>query len=125
MHRHWHHEEDFENPNVVKIVCADNGDALYFSRAPIPHPRDGDIKQAMNAALHHHGIYAYCCGVLKQLVKAPPSELEQAEKLEQLRAQSIGMRIRVAVPAQRPGRGVDSEEDLLLVAKELQGVADL
>jgi 3-deoxy-manno-octulosonate cytidylyltransferase (CMP-KDO synthetase) len=75
----------------------------------------------MHAALHHHGIYGYRCGVLRQLVNAEPSPLELAEHLEQLRALSLGMRIRVGRPAVRPGRGVDTEADLAAVAKELPG----
>ena len=69
--------------------------------------------------MHHHGIYAYRCGVLRDFVAAEPSSLEISEQLEQLRALSLGMTISVAVPATRPGVGVDTEEDLLRAAKEL------
>ena len=103
---------DFENPNVVKTVVDAAGNALYFSRAPIPY--DG-----IEHSLHHHGIYAYRCGVLRRLVAAEPSELELCERLEQLRALSLGMTIRVATPTVRPGAGVDTEEDLLAVAKQI------
>jgi len=103
---------DFENPNVVKTVVDAAGKALYFSRASIPY--DG-----IEHSLHHHGIYAYRCGVLRRLVAAEPSELELCERLEQLRALSLGMTIRVATPAVRPGSGVDTEEDLLAVAKQI------
>jgi 3-deoxy-manno-octulosonate cytidylyltransferase (CMP-KDO synthetase) len=113
---------DFNNPNVVKVVLNDNDDAIYFSRASIPYPRSEDkSRQAMDSALHHHGIYGYRCGVLRQLVNAEPSPLELAEQLEQLRALSLGMRIRVGRPEQRPGRGVDTEADLSAVADELSG----
>lgn len=113
-------QEDFDNPNVVKAVLNDCNNALYFSRAAIPFPRSEDAsRKAMDAALHHHGIYAYRCGVLRRLVTAAPSELELAEQLEQLRALSLGMRIRVGRPAKRPGRGVDTEEDLIAAAAEL------
>lgn len=113
-------QADFENPNVVKVVCSDAGHALYFSRAPIPHARDVTAAvPARAAALHHHGIYAYRCGVLRRLVAAPPSPLELAEQLEQLRALALGMSIRVGVPVERPGRGVDTEADLKAVAREL------
>lgn len=105
-------EQDFANPNVVKTVLDDNGNALYFSRAEIPHKH-------FNLALHHHGIYAYRAGVLRRLVAAPASELELAERLEQLRALSLGMKIRVAIPATRPGVGVDTEEDLQAVATQI------
>ena len=111
---------DFENPNVVKVVVDDAGNAIYFSRATIPYPRNpATVSQARNAALHHHGIYAYRCGVLRRLVSAAPSQLETAEQLEQLRALSMGMTIRVGVPSVRPGAGVDTEEDLAAMAREL------
>ena len=113
-------QDDFENPNVVKVLLNDADDAIYFSRAAIPYPRcEDDSRRAMDAALHHHGIYAYRCGILRQLVNAEPSQLELAEQLEQLRALSLGMRIRVGRPAVRPGRGVDTEDDLAEVAAEL------
>ncbi len=115
--------EDFENPNVVKVVLDDAGDALYFSRASIPYARgEIDPDEARNLALHHHGIYAYRCGVLRRLVAAKPSRLERCEQLEQLRALALGMTIRVAVPVERPGAGVDTEADLIAVAKSLRGV---
>ena len=115
-------QEDFDNPNVVKVVLNNEDDAIYFSRATIPYPRsEDDTRKAMNSALHHHGIYAYRCGILRQLVSAEPSPLELAEQLEQLRALSLGMRIRVGRPALRPGRGVDTEDDLAAIAKELPG----
>lgn len=114
-------QDDVENPNVVKVVCADDGTALYFSRAAIPYPRaPGSRDEARAAALHHHGIYAYRCGVLRQLVAAPPSRLETCEQLEQLRALSLGMTIRVGIPETRPGAGVDTEEDLAIAAAELR-----
>jgi 3-deoxy-manno-octulosonate cytidylyltransferase (CMP-KDO synthetase) len=73
----------------------------------------------METALHHHGIYAYRCGVLRQLVTAEPSALEVSEQLEQLRALALGMTIAVGVPAERPGIGVDTEEDLSRASAEL------
>ena len=113
-------QQDFENPNVVKVVVADNGNALYFSRAAIPFARNSKATlKARQLALHHHGIYAYRCGVLRQLVGAAPSNLEICEQLEQLRALSLGMTIRVAIAAQRPGPGVDTEGDLVAAAAQL------
>lgn len=113
---------DFENPNIVKVIRNLAGDAIYFSRAAIPYPRDeGTGNLARAAALHHHGIYAYRCGVLRQLVAAEPSDLEVCEQLEQLRALSMGMTIRVGVAAERPGAGVDTEDDLVAVASQLAG----
>jgi len=113
-------QDDFENPNIVKAIVDDNGYAIYFSRAAIPYARVPErLLSARDAALHHHGIYAYRCGVLRQLVAAEPSQLEIAEQLEQLRALSLGMTIRVATPTVRPGAGVDTEEDLAQAAQDL------
>ena len=114
-------QQDFENPNVVKVITDDGGNAIYFSRAAIPYDRSGgEWGAATSAAMHHHGIYAYRCGVLRRLVTAQPSELELFERLEQLRALSLGMTIRVGVPAQRPGIGVDTEDDLAAAGRELR-----
>ena len=113
-------EEDFENPNCVKVVRDVNDHAIYFSRASIPYPRDaGSDERAAIAALHHHGIYAYRCGILRRFVASEPSELEVCEQLEQLRALSLGMTIAVGVPSARPGPGVDTEEDLQRAKREL------
>jgi len=112
--------EDFENPNCVKVILNDHNHAIYFSRAAIPFARDAATnEQARSAALHHHGIYAYRCGVLRHFVVAEPSALETSEKLEQLRALSLGMTIAVGIPAERPGAGVDIAEDLERAAAEL------
>ncbi len=112
--------EDFASANVVKVICDDDHRAIYFSRAAIPYARDAaHRKLAVASAMHHHGIYAYRCGVLRRFVAAPPSSLEVCEQLEQLRALSMGMTVVVGVPAVRPGSGVDTEEDLLRAAREL------
>ena len=114
-------QDDLDNPNVVKVIRDVNEHAIYFSRAAIPFVREGVNRTlAAEAALHHHGIYAYRCGVLRQLVSAAPSDLEICERLEQLRALSLGMSIAVGVPPQRPGVGVDTEAALLRAAGELQ-----
>jgi len=106
-------QQDFQNPNCVKVILDGNDHAIYFSRASIPYPRDdGSDERAASAALHHHGIYAYRCGVLRRFVEASPSELEVCEQLEQLRALSLGMTIAVGVPPVRPGAGIDTPEDL-------------
>lgn len=112
-------QSDFENPNCVKVVRDLAGHAIYFSRAAIPYPRDGD-RDARAVALHHHGIYAYRCGVLRRFVAAEPSDLEVCEQLEQLRALSLGMTIAVGIPAERPGAGVDVADDIARVERELQ-----
>ncbi len=112
--------EDFESPNCVKVIRDVNNHAIYFSRAAIPYAREASRNElAMEAALHHHGIYAYRCGVLRQLVTAEPSSLEVSEQLEQLRALSLGMTIAVGVPAERPGIGVDTADDLRRAAEQL------
>lgn len=106
-------DEDLDNPNIVKVICNVHGHAIYFSRTAIPFAREPENRErATAAALHHHGMYAYRCGVLRRLVQAPPSDLEICERLEQLRALSLGMTIAVGVPPSRPGAGVDTESDL-------------
>ncbi len=113
-------EDDFGNPNVVKVVVDHLSNAIYFSRAGIPYPRfEDETHRASQTALHHHGIYGYRCGVLRRFVAAHPSPLELIEQLEQLRALSLGMTIRVGRPTTRPGRGVDTAADLEAVAREL------
>jgi 3-deoxy-manno-octulosonate cytidylyltransferase (CMP-KDO synthetase) len=112
--------EDFENPNVVKVILDAQGNAIYFSRAAIPYAREpGDRMAACETALQHHGIYAYRCGVLRRFVAAEASRLERCEQLEQLRALALGMTIRVGVPSARPGIGVDTEADLEAAARAL------
>jgi 3-deoxy-manno-octulosonate cytidylyltransferase (CMP-KDO synthetase) len=113
-------DDDFKNPNIVKAVVDYEGFALYFSRAVIPHARSAAAaKLARETALQHHGIYAYRNAVLQQIVEANQSPLEIAEQLEQLRALSLGMKIKVGIPATRPGPGVDTEEDLQAVVELL------
>ena len=105
------------DPNTVKLVRAGNGDALYFSRAPIPWPRDAfaqtrDRMPTGGPWLRHIGIYGYRAGFLKQFAALPPSPLERIESLEQLRALEAGYRIAVAItPAAFPP-GIDTPEDL-------------
>lgn len=110
--------DDFMSPDVVKVVVDDQHFAIYFSRAAIPYSREADTDQlAVATALHHHGLYAYRCSVLQQMVASEPSEIERCERLEQLRALSLGLKIKVGVPAERPGPGVDTEADLAAVAQ--------
>jgi 3-deoxy-manno-octulosonate cytidylyltransferase (CMP-KDO synthetase) len=112
--------EDYDNPNVVKVVLGNDGYALYFSRSPIPYSRAGSTDElAVKTAMHHHGIYAYRCGTLKSIVAKAPSDLEKCEQLEQLRALSIGIRIKVAKAISRPLAGVDTDEDLAAIEKML------
>jgi 3-deoxy-manno-octulosonate cytidylyltransferase (CMP-KDO synthetase) len=104
----------FTNPNVVKVVCDERGYACYFSRAPIPWPRErmaGATKEAVNA--HRHiGIYAYRVGFIARYCAWPPSPLEQVEQLEQLRVLWHGERIAVYTASEAPETGVDTPEDL-------------
>jgi len=106
------------DPNAVKLVRAITGDALYFSRAPIPWPRDA-FAQACDALpgdgmwLRHIGIYAYRAGFLRRFAAMPPGRLERIESLEQLRALEAGLRIAVAMTPEPFPPGVDTEEDLL------------
>lgn len=112
--------DEFLNPNVAKIVTDQQGNALYFSRAPIPFARDGQNDEpALRVALRHHGIYAYRCRILRQLIAAGPCDIEQCEKLEQLRALWLGITVRVGRASVRPGRGVDTEEDIVAVEKAM------
>ncbi|MBK8523120.1 MAG: 3-deoxy-manno-octulosonate cytidylyltransferase [Betaproteobacteria bacterium] len=116
---------DFFNPNVVKVVCRANGDALYFSRAPIPYARDqfareggGEVLPEGLPALRHIGLYAYRAGFLKAYTRLAPSPVEAFEALEQLRALWHGYRITVAVADHMPSPGVDTPED----ATRMQGI---
>jgi len=86
---------DWKDPNVVKAVLALNGDALYFSRSPIPHPRDGGIP----VVYKHLGIYGYRRDWLLKMARLKPTPLEKTERLEQLRALENGGSIRGAVGA--------------------------
>jgi 3-deoxy-manno-octulosonate cytidylyltransferase (CMP-KDO synthetase) len=110
---------DLWSPDVVKVVCAATGDALYFSRSPIPYYRDAWARGGRETAapagqaapLRHLGVYAYTRGALAQFPLLPRGRLEQAESLEQLRALEAGWRIRV-VRAVGESLGVDRPEDL-------------
>jgi 3-deoxy-manno-octulosonate cytidylyltransferase (CMP-KDO synthetase) len=102
-------EQEFHDPNIVKVVTDRIGHALYFSRAPIPWPRDGG---ALSAPRRHVGLYAYRVGELKALSAEPPCDLETTERLEQLRALWLGYRIAIADAVEPPPRGVDTERDL-------------
>ena len=100
--------DEWQDPNLARVIVDRNGRALYFSRAPIPWPRDGGTPPA----LRHIGLYAYRVDALKQLAATSPCELERVERLEQLRALWLGMKIVVAEACEVPPRGVDTEADL-------------
>jgi len=111
--------DDLMAPSVVKVVLAEDGAALYFSRLPIPCRRDGAADLASGLYLRHLGIYAYRGAFLNRLVKEPPCLLEQTESLEQLRALYIGGRIAV-IKTDDEGIGVDRPEDVSRVEKILK-----
>ncbi|MGQ2993924.1 3-deoxy-manno-octulosonate cytidylyltransferase [Variovorax sp.] len=120
---------DYLNPNVVKAVLDAQGNALYFSRAPIPWWRDGaapgvpPVQLPSPAPLRHIGIYGYRAGFVRRFPSLPPSPLETIEALEQLRALWHGHRIAVHVSDAAPGPGVDTPEDLARV-RALFGAAN-
>lgn len=102
-----------DDPNVVKVVTADDGRALYFSRAPIPYLRDQrDAAIRGGRILQHVGLYAYQRAALAQWVALPPHPLELVERLEQLRPLAAGMRMGVANLKEAPHRGIDTQDDL-------------
>jgi 3-deoxy-manno-octulosonate cytidylyltransferase (CMP-KDO synthetase) len=107
--------EEMENPNAVKVVLTRDGSALYFSRAPIPYPR----QQGGFAPLKHLGLYGYQREALMRLAALAPTPLEHSESLEQLRALENGIPIRVLV-VDRGSFGVDTAEDLERVESILQ-----
>jgi 3-deoxy-manno-octulosonate cytidylyltransferase (CMP-KDO synthetase) len=106
-------EEILDTPSLVKVVVADDGRAMYFSRAPIPFLRDrSDSAQLAERTLQHIGVYAYSRDALRQWVSLPPHPLEQIERLEQLRPLAAGLPIGVAITSEAPASGIDTEEDL-------------
>ena len=118
---------DYENPNVVKVVVNAAGQALYFSRRTIPYLREAasrsvDEQLAAFPFLKHLGIYGYRRNTLLQLVRFPVSKLEQAEKLEQLRALEHGIPIAVAI-VDYECVGVDMPADISRVERLLKRMA--
>lgn len=114
-----HEAEELFNPNVVKVVTDQSGYVLYFSRSIIPYDRDQfmglqDMTKTTLADvyLRHIGIYAYRAGFIKKYVQWSPTQLENLEKLEQLRVLWNGERIHVELAKEVPAVGVDTPEDL-------------
>ena len=106
---------EFLDASCVKALRAQDGRALYFSRAPVPWPRDGIVAgqpAQFAGAWRHIGIYAYRVRSLLQFASWPPTPLEETEKLEQLRALERGMSIHLVTLQQAPPAGVDTPEDL-------------
>ncbi len=101
------------NPNSPKVVVSQTGEALYFSRQPIPYQRDRTTEEWLRHHTYykHIGLYAYRTDVLAQITQLPPSALERAEALEQLRWLENGYRIRV-VTTELESYGIDTPEDL-------------
>ena len=114
-------EAELHNPGVVKVVTDAGGDALYFSRAPIPFVRDHGPHGMLDPTLHgiHLGLYIYTAETVARLAALPTGRLEDAEKLEQLRALEHGIPIRVWDTAHASLR-VDTPEDLERAAEALR-----
>jgi 3-deoxy-manno-octulosonate cytidylyltransferase (CMP-KDO synthetase) len=114
---------EFLDPNCVKALRDPDGRALYFSRAPVPWPRDSIAAErpaSFVGAWRHIGIYAYRVRSLLQFAAWPPTPLEMTEKLEQLRALEHGMHVHVVTLPESPPAGVDTPEDLERVRAELK-----
>jgi 3-deoxy-manno-octulosonate cytidylyltransferase (CMP-KDO synthetase) len=114
----------FLNPNIVKVVLDAHGYALYFSRAPIPYPRDAFAQEqelASNMPIYRHiGVYAYKVSFLHSYTQLPPAPIEALESLEQLRVLWHGYKISVAISEHAPGTGVDTAADLESVRRILK-----
>lgn len=108
-------EEELENPNVVKVINDENGDAIYFSRFCLPYERNGRKTNHYK----HIGMYGYKTWFLKKYSKMKKTELEESESLEQLRVIENGLKIRVKETAFQTV-GVDTPEQIELVEKELR-----
>ena len=110
-----------DNPNAVKVVFDNEGNALYFSRHPLPFVRGVDREQWFEQTPYyqHIGIYAYKAETLRTITDMPMGRLEKAESLEQLRWLENGLRIRVAVTEAHDSIAIDTPEDLLNIPKEL------
>ena len=108
-------EAQFTNPNIVKVVLNAQNDALYFSRAPIPHPHHPNALQP----LRHIGLYGYRADFLKNFVTWPPAPLEIAESLEQLRALHHGARIQIVL-TDHEAIGLDTPEQVALMESLLE-----
>jgi 3-deoxy-manno-octulosonate cytidylyltransferase (CMP-KDO synthetase) len=142
-----HDEASMRNPNIVKAVLDKHSNALYFSRAPIPWPRDAGIDLSLPArqvgspssprgevrrgehpininALRHIGIYAYRASFLHAFGQLAPAPIEQVEALEQLRALYHGYKIGVTVTQDAPPSGVDTEQDLHLARQLFQNQSE-
>jgi 3-deoxy-manno-octulosonate cytidylyltransferase (CMP-KDO synthetase) len=121
-----HSLAEFLDPSCVKALRAEDGAALYFSRAPVPWPRDSvaaGVPTRVAGAWRHVGIYAYRVRSLLQFAAWAPTALEETEKLEQLRALEHGRRIHLVALSEAPPAGVDTPEDLERVRAGLGGLS--
>lgn len=118
------HIEDVFNPNIVKVIANKDGEAIYFSRSPIPFERDRMMANTTSADpslyTRHIGIYAYRASYIKQYVEYTPSALENIESLEQLRAIWYGDKIHCTVAVAPPPIGIDTPEDLARLLETLK-----
>lgn len=117
--------EQLFDPNTVKVVCAADGQALYFSRAPMPWQRDRFARDQLTpapGAFRHIGLYAYRAGFLQQFQALPAGRLEQLEALEQLRVLEAGYRIVVAQSPCPFPPGIDTEADLVAAEARLSAM---
>ncbi len=114
--------DEWRSPGVVKVVCAADGSALYFSRAPVPFVREGRprFEPAPGAFLRHVGVYACTRAALRRWADLPESALERLERLEQLRALEAGLRFHVTLgPWTEPG--IDLPADVARAERILSG----
>jgi 3-deoxy-manno-octulosonate cytidylyltransferase (CMP-KDO synthetase) len=106
-------EAILKEPNVVKVVAADDGRAMYFSRAAIPFLRDSAEAELRTTRVWQHiGVYAYAREALARWVQLPPHPLERIERLEQLRPLAAGLAMGVALVDEPPRVGIDTDADL-------------
>lgn len=113
-------EQEYLDPNTVKVVMDTAGNALYFSRSPVPDHKGG-FRLDDTAIYKHIGLYVYRREVLERLAALPPTPLEQAEGLEQLRALENGIKIRVVITTYSP-ESVDTPEDLERVREKMKSL---
>ena len=116
----FEHPEDALSPHQVKVVVDLTGNALYFSRAPIPFqpPRSGGVQSAEQLSLRHQGIYGFRRNALLQFVKWKPTPLERTESLEQLRALENGVKVHVLITA-KGSPGIDTLADAEALEQKL------
>ncbi len=116
-------QDQVVDPNVVKVVCDEQGKALYFSRAPVPWDRDQSVTDERLSAepyYRHIGIYAYRVKALRAFAGWDMTKLERLEKLEQLRFLEKGFDIQTAIATELPPVGIDTEQDYLIAKQRME-----